>query len=137
MVFSRASSSRKASSVCGALSRPRAAEDYADALGDCLPIIEWMQSLVERLLLLARLDAGQAELRPEAVDLAALVESCCGPLADRPAEKNVALEIALYVIVAAFVAFFIIEVFLRGDTEEPPPPSGGKPPPGAAPAGAR
>ena len=44
-------------------------------------------------------------------------------------ERNIYREIALYTIVAGFVAFFIIKVFLEGDTTEDEPPSGGKPPP--------
>lgn len=44
-------------------------------------------------------------------------------------ERNIYKEIALYTIAAAFVAFFIIKVFLEGDTEQEEPPSGGKPPP--------
>jgi hypothetical protein len=52
---------------------------------------------------------------------------------EEESKRNVALEVALYVIVAGFIAFFIIEVFLQGDTDDPPPPNGGKPPPGVAP----
>ena len=42
-----------------ALSRLRSPEDYQESLSDCLDIAIVMQCLVENLLMLARLDAGQ------------------------------------------------------------------------------
>lgn len=45
-----------------------------------------------------------------------------------PEEENDTLlrDIAVFVVASAFVAYFIIKVFLEGDTEEPPPDDGGK-----------
>jgi hypothetical protein len=45
-------------------------------------------------------------------------------------EKHLARDITVFLIVSAFVAFFVIKVFLEGDTEEEPsPPDDGKQPP--------
>ena len=42
-------------------------------------------------------------------------------------------EVALWVVIAGFVAFFIVKVFLQGDTDEPEPENPPKPlPQGAA-----
>ncbi len=44
-------------------------------------------------------------------------------------KRNVVKEVFLWTVVAGFVAFFFIEVFIRGDTDTPPPPPVQKPPP--------
>lgn len=41
-------------------------------------------------------------------------------------KKYLARDITVFVIVSAFVAYFIIKVFLEGETEIEPPPSKGK-----------
>lgn len=40
--------------------------------------------------------------------------------------KNLYRDIGVFLIVSAFVGYFIIKVFLEGETEEPPPDDGGK-----------
>jgi hypothetical protein len=40
--------------------------------------------------------------------------------------KHLVRDIGIFIIVSAFVAYFIIKVFLEGDKEEPPPPENGK-----------
>ena len=40
--------------------------------------------------------------------------------------RNVVKDVVLWTAVAGFVAFFIIKVFLEGDTDTPEPSSGGK-----------
>jgi len=45
-------------------------------------------------------------------------------------ESHVTRDIIAFVIGSAFVAFFIIKVFLEGDTDDPPPDDGGKTIPG-------
>jgi len=49
-----------------------------------------------------------------------------------PGEENKHLirDIAVFVVAAAFVGYFLIKVFLEGDTEEEEEPSGGKEVPG-------
>jgi len=43
--------------------------------------------------------------------------------------KGVWKDVAIWLVVAGFVAFFIIKVFLEGDKDEPVDDSGGKPDP--------
>jgi heavy metal sensor kinase len=68
-----------------ALRRPRTVEEYQEVLRDCQASSRQMSRAVERLLALARLDAGADTLRLQAVDAAALAEQCMSvvrPLAD-------------------------------------------------------
>ena len=64
------------------------AADPREALADCLEIALAMQAMVERLLMLARLDRGQAASQPEALRPAGLVEDCWAPLAERSRRKE-------------------------------------------------
>jgi signal transduction histidine kinase len=68
-----------------ALRRPRSPDEYQEVLRDCQASARQMCRAVERLLALARLDAGVDTLRLQAVDAAALAEQCMSvvrPLAD-------------------------------------------------------
>ncbi|MCI0461583.1 MAG: ATP-binding protein [Gemmataceae bacterium] len=68
-----------------ALRKPRSAERYREILEECQASGQHMYSLVERLLVLARLDAGVDNLRPREVDVAALADQCASlvrPLAE-------------------------------------------------------
>ncbi len=59
-----------------ALKKGRSPEEYRETLEDCRESCGHMNALVERLLTLARLDAGVDQLRPSMVDVAALTEQC-------------------------------------------------------------
>ncbi len=50
-----------------ALSRPRGADEYGQALSESLPLVKQMQAMVADLLALARLESGQVRLRRESV----------------------------------------------------------------------
>jgi heavy metal sensor kinase len=68
-----------------ALRKPRSPDEYRELLLDCRESGRQMSNLVERLLALARLDAGGDTLRPSEVDAAALAEQCAAlvrPLAE-------------------------------------------------------
>jgi heavy metal sensor kinase len=68
-----------------ALRKPRSAEHYRELLQDCHLSAQQMSQIVERLLTLARLDAGVDVLRPQVVDVGALAEQCAAvvrPLAE-------------------------------------------------------
>jgi heavy metal sensor kinase len=68
-----------------ALRKPRSPEEYRELLGDCRESGKQMSQLVERLLALARLDAGADTLRPRELDVAGLAEQCAAlvrPLAE-------------------------------------------------------
>ncbi len=69
--------------VC--LKKPRTLEEYRDTLETCSEISQQLSVLVEGLLVLARLDAGRDNLKPESVDVPELASQCVSmvkPLAD-------------------------------------------------------
>jgi heavy metal sensor kinase len=75
------------------LRRPRTTEHYTELLEDCHAIGKQMTQLVERLLALARIDAGVDILRSQQVDVSLLAEQCVAlvrPLADA---REVKLEL--------------------------------------------
>jgi signal transduction histidine kinase len=68
-----------------ALRKPRSVEQYRELMQDCRLSAQQMNQIVERLLTLARLDAGVDRLRPQAVDVTALARQCAAvvrPLAE-------------------------------------------------------
>lgn len=68
-----------------ALKKPRSPEEYREVLEDCRASGKQMGQLVERLLALARLDAGVDTMRPRELDVAALARQCAAmvrPLAE-------------------------------------------------------
>ncbi|MHB1426009.1 MAG: sensor histidine kinase [Gemmataceae bacterium] len=68
-----------------ALRKPRAPEQYRELLGDVHASAQQMNQIVERLLTLARLDAGVDRLRLQKVDAADLAQQCAAvirPLAE-------------------------------------------------------
>jgi heavy metal sensor kinase len=75
-----------------ALRKHRSAEEYRDILAECRTSGQHMSHLVERLMALARLDAGVERINLEAVDVSELAQQCADmvrPLAD---EQNLALH---------------------------------------------
>jgi heavy metal sensor kinase len=67
------------------LKKPRKPEEYREVLGECRESGHQISQLVERLLMLARIDAGVDQLRVEKVDVTALAEQCTAlvrPLAE-------------------------------------------------------
>lgn len=71
------------------LSRPRSGEDASETLADSLQMVRRLQSMVETLLYLSRLDAGQVRTERQAVDLRELVEAAWKPLAEGAAARNI------------------------------------------------
>lgn len=68
-----------------ALRRPRSPEQYQELLRECHATGEQMSRVVERLLALARMDAGMERLRPQEVDAVDVAEQCVAlvrPLAE-------------------------------------------------------
>jgi heavy metal sensor kinase len=68
-----------------ALRKPRTAEEYRETIEDCRLSAKQMNQAVERLLTLARLDAGVDVVRPQTVDVAELAGQCVAvvrPLAE-------------------------------------------------------
>jgi heavy metal sensor kinase len=68
-----------------ALRKPRSADEYRELLQDCRGSALDMNRAVERLLTLARLDAGVERLKPQPLDAARVAEQCAAvvrPLAE-------------------------------------------------------
>ena len=78
-----------------ALTRPRGALEYEDVLRGCLRIAVQLQRMVEHLLTLARLDAGQVEIRPEAVCVNTLVRDAWEPVAESAEARRLDVRWAL------------------------------------------
>jgi heavy metal sensor kinase len=74
-----------------ALSRPRKTDEYEESFRDSLTIVQRMQSMVDSLLVLARIENDQMTLRREPVRLAEAVESCWRPLADAAQDRGIRL----------------------------------------------
>lgn len=74
-----------------ALRRPRSPEEYAEVLQSSREEIERLSRLTENLLTLARADAGDALVRKEPVDVAAVAREVCHKLAPLSAQRKVAL----------------------------------------------
>lgn len=71
-----------------ALSRERQAGEYTEALQDSLEIVERMNSMVENLLMIARLEAGRTTLRRDTVHLSAVVDACWEPLSSNVGSRG-------------------------------------------------
>jgi heavy metal sensor kinase len=78
-----------------ALRRQRSVEEYEEVLRDCQASARQMSRSVERLLALARLDAGADTLRLQAVDAAALAEQCLAVV--RPLAEARGVKLAVHV----------------------------------------
>jgi signal transduction histidine kinase len=68
-----------------ALRKPRSAEQYREMIQECRLSAQQMNQAIERLLTLARLDAGVELLRPQTVEVSQLAELCAAvvrPLAE-------------------------------------------------------
>jgi signal transduction histidine kinase len=68
------------------------AAEYREALEDSLRIVLQLQSLVENLLMLARLDAGHVDSFRELIQLSEVIEDCWRPLRDCASAKDVRVE---------------------------------------------
>jgi heavy metal sensor kinase len=77
-----------------ALRKPRSPEQYRELLQDSHDSAKQMHKIVERLLTLARLDAGVDRLRAHSIDVAELAEQCA--LAVRPLAEARGLQLAVH-----------------------------------------
>lgn len=77
-----------------ALSRPRAAEDYRDALEACRRAGQRMRSLIESLLSLARFESGLPTLTLGRVDLTHVVEDASSLLKSLAEQKRISILLA-------------------------------------------
>ena len=71
------------------LKRQRDMDEYRSSATDCLDITTQMQSVVDNLLSLARLDAKLIEFSYQTVDINRIIDSCWKPLAGKAADKGI------------------------------------------------
>jgi len=75
-----------------ALSCDRSASEYRESLADTLEISKRLQSMVENLLMLARLDAGQTTFHREKIGLAELIDDCWLPFSKAAASRRLVFD---------------------------------------------
>ena len=75
-----------------AASRDRPAAQHRVALAEALEVVRQMEMVVENLLMLARLGAGQASVHLEDVALRELVDSCFAPYAGAARRRGLRFE---------------------------------------------
>ena len=71
------------------VARTREADEYQAALSDCLAITENMQTMVNNLLTLARIDANQMTFRCDQIRLAELVNSSWHTFSHKALERGI------------------------------------------------
>ncbi len=71
-------------------SRERAPEEYREALASCQAMAGELRAMIERLLLLAKLDAGLVAISPRAVAVPELLADCWAPQAGAAAARGLA-----------------------------------------------
>ncbi len=75
-----------------ALARERESDAYRSAMADCLVICQQTQRMVDSLLCLARIEAGQAKVHAESLRLHEVLQECWRPLADRAHARGLHVE---------------------------------------------
>ena len=73
-----------------ALARQRNAAEYKTALSICIAIVGNLSTMVNNLLMLARLDACQITLGVRRIRLAEMVAACWSPFAEKAAHRQIA-----------------------------------------------
>jgi signal transduction histidine kinase len=71
------------------LTRSRDAEEYRSALSESLTVVNNMEEMVSRLLMLARNESGQMSLKKEQIKLAQMIDKCWGDFAGKAAEAKI------------------------------------------------
>jgi two-component system sensor histidine kinase QseC len=74
------------------LARARDTIEYQTVLSECLAIVENMQTMMNNLLMIARLDAHQITFRRVHIELAELANSCWRPFSDKALEREIVFE---------------------------------------------
>jgi len=74
------------------LARTRDNDEYKKVLSDCHAIVENMQTMVNNLLTLAKLDAQQISFHTEQIQLAELANSCWRPFSDKALERKITFD---------------------------------------------
>ncbi len=96
-----------------ALSRPRREADYKETMTELLEIIRKVQAMVETLLYLGRLEAGQVEIEPSAVDLGEVAAASWKPLVETAEARRLAVKWILARDVTVVTDPILLEVAIR------------------------
>jgi two-component system, OmpR family, heavy metal sensor histidine kinase CusS len=96
-----------------ALSRPRREADYRETMSELLEIICKVQAMVETLLYLGRLEAGQVEIEPSAVDLGEVATASWKPLVETAEARRLAVKWILVRDVTVITDPILLEVAIR------------------------
>lgn len=94
------------------LRRPRDAQEYVATLRSCLDEVERMTLLVEELLMLARLDAGQETASVEVLALDTLARRVASRMQSAAGERRITIALDTRVSVEAIVAQRAAELVL-------------------------
>jgi len=73
-------------------SRGRSAAEYRVTLGEALAVVRQMETIVENLLMLARLGSGQMTVEREEIALGQLVDSCYAPYAEAARQRGLRFD---------------------------------------------
>lgn len=74
------------------LTRERDAKEYRDALLEGLNIVNDMDSMISKLLMIAKIESGQMKPNIESVNIAELVEKCWKPFSDKAISSGIIFE---------------------------------------------
>jgi signal transduction histidine kinase len=74
------------------LARSREQVEYAAALSDCLTIAGGMQKMVDNLLTLSRIDAGQTTFQRDKISIAEIIDSCWRLVSQRATQRGVTFD---------------------------------------------
>jgi signal transduction histidine kinase len=80
------------STIDVALTVDREPHAFRESLGDCSGIVDRMQALVDKLLMLARLDGKRLTFSAEQINLSALIDACWKQFQQRAAAQRLAFE---------------------------------------------
>ncbi len=105
------------SSVEIVLSRPRSTEEYRDTLESTLDPIRRVQSVIETLLYLGRLEAGQIEIEEQAVDVCELAKASWEPHAETARARRLAVDWELPAEALVMTDPLLLEIAIRNVLE--------------------
>ncbi|MDD5134855.1 MAG: ATP-binding protein [Phycisphaerae bacterium] len=74
------------------LMRQRDGDEYRNALSDSLSITNDLEELVNKLLMLARIESGQTTFSKEQINISDLIDKCWRPLSDKAVEAGIVFE---------------------------------------------
>jgi two-component system OmpR family sensor kinase len=95
------------------LRRPRDSGEYVLALRSCLEEVERLTTLVEELLMLARIDAGQERGPAEPVSLAALTRDTIERMVPQADERDIEIVLGAELREAVYVEYAPLALVLR------------------------